>query len=300
MGWTYPASARIILPPLLILTPVGMVLVLVWETVRSRSREGAFACLRAWRSRAWLTGTLRIWLAVLLTTHAYMWLKLFTPFLNGALCDATIWRLEERLFLGYSPNLFILELFRDPGVLCAVDWSYPRLFRAGVYLTMAVFPALPSNRLRYDCTASFVLLWTLGGWLHVLLPAMGPCFWAPSAWGPYADQLKESAATQAALLRNYKELLVYRFSSQLSINPLYGVGAIPSMHNASQALLAFWAMRLSRPAGLLCWGTVVVIFFGSVITGWHYLIDAVAGILLAASVFLAGRLIAAQGRVSRP
>ena len=285
MAWTLGVSIAAVWPLPLYAVPAGMALVGLWEGARGGPRAGLARCVRVWKTAAWWWMTLRIWAAIILTTHIYIWLKLYMPLLNGRMLDPWVWNLEERVFFGYSPNRFILELFHQPWTLLAVDWSYPKVFLGGLYAGIILFPVLLSDRWRAACVTSYVLLWTLGGWLHVLLPAMGPCYWYPSIWEPSADWLRESFRGQAALLSNYRELTMYRFSPQVAVNPLYGIAAIPSMHNASQALLAFWTMRLNRPAGLLVWGSVALLFLGSVITGWHYLTDGVAGILLAAGVY---------------
>ena len=285
MLWTFPISAKLVVPLALEATPAGLAIVAAWEGLRSRSWAGVRECLRCWKRVDWWVLTLRIWLAFILTSHIYIWLKLNVPHLNGHLLDMWIWKMEERLFFGYSPNRFILELFSQPAVLEAVDWGYVKAFHSGLYASFYLLPYLLSNRLRVACVTSYAILWTLGAWIHVLLPALGPCYWFPSVWQPYAEWLRMSVASQAALLGNYRELTVFRYAGELKINPLYGVAAIPSMHNASQALLAFWAMRLNRLVGLVVWGSVALLFFGSVITGWHYLVDAVAGVLLAWGVF---------------
>jgi hypothetical protein len=233
--------------------------------------------------------TLRVWTGILLTAHVYIWLKLFVPFLGGPMLDPWIWRIEEWAFLGYSPNRFILELFGRPGVLQAVDWAYSKVFLAGLLAGIAVFPVLLDNRLRAACTAAYAVMWTLGGWIHVLLPAMGPCYWFPSVWAPWAEYLQESVRSQTALLANFRELTVHWSAGPVRVNPLYGIAALPSMHNASQAMLALWVSRWCRPAGSLAWGSVALLFLGSVITGWHYLADGIAGLALAGGVFAAVR-----------
>jgi hypothetical protein len=57
------------------------------------------------------------------------------------------------------------------------------------------------------------------------------------------------------------------------------------MHNANQFLLAFWAWRLGRFTGWVVALSAVAVFFGSVLTGWHYLVDSVAGVLMAWGAF---------------
>jgi hypothetical protein len=202
---------------------------------------------------------------------------------------------EGRLFFGYSPNLLFLELFRDPRVLSFVDWSYTRLFFNGLWASLLFFPALPSARLRVAAVTGFVSIWTLGGWLHVLLPVLGPCYVFPGWWKPYAEWLPRTLHSQAALLTNYQSLALFRHSADLHVNPLWGVAAFPSMHNASQFLLAFWAWRFNRACGWLVLVSALLIFFGSVITGWHYLVDSIAGVLMAWGAYALSRRLLRPG-----
>jgi hypothetical protein len=287
VAWTLPHTFRSFqwFPVLLSLS--AMPVVAAGEALRLRSWSGAGEYLRAVASWGWWRLTLRIWLGIVLTIHVYVWLKLYVPYLNPALFDGALWQIEERLAFGVSPNILLLELFKAPWVLRTVDWSYARVFEAGLYLIMMLFPALRSNPLRLAVATSFVLVWTLGGWLHVLVPALGPCYWFPAVWKPYAGWLRETAAMQAALWKNYQAMTVLRHVEGVRVHPIFGVAAFPSMHNASHVLLALWVGRLDRRAGWAVWSTVGLIFLGSVITGWHYVSDGVAGLLLAAACYAA-------------
>ena len=272
------------------LFPVGLSLagILLWalgSALRGRSLSAAKDYLRNLRTREWWILLIRIWLGIILSMHIYVWLKLYVPFLSGRTFDQAIWEAESALLGGYSPNIFLLELFRTPWVLRAVDWAYPELFLLGLYASLLIFPAVPASRLRVACVNAFILLWTAGGWLHVLLPALGPCYWFPSVWKPYTDWLPRSLFMQGELLNNYKALTLFRQAAGLQVHPEYGIAAFPSMHNASQFLLAFWACRFNRYAGFFVLVTAAVIFIGSVVTGWHYITDSVAGAGMAAGCY---------------
>src|SRR5262249_26055266 len=65
------------------------------------------------------------------------------------------------------------------------------------------------------------------------------------------------------------------------INPSLGIAAFPSLHVASQLYSALWVRRLAPTLGFVLLLTVGVLFVGSIVTGWHYLIDSVAGLVLA-------------------
>lgn len=272
-----------------VMSLAGMVVVGVYLAVSNRSWTAGRAYFRNLATWDWWLLTLRLWIGIVLMTHLYTWLKLCVPYLNPGTLDQAIWSLEEHLFFGYSPNVLMLELFRQPSVLGFVDWSYARLFINGLWISLILFPALPSPRIRIAAITGFVSMWTLGGWLHVLLPALGPCYWFPNVWKPFADWLPATLHSQATLLANYQGMTVFRQGADFQVNPLWGVAAFPSMHNANQFLLAFWAWRLNRVCGWLVLISALLIFFGSVITGWHYLIDSVAGVLMAWGAYALSR-----------
>jgi hypothetical protein len=283
--WTLGVSFLNYGPFIVILSLAGILLTGLGIGLRRRSVPAGLAYFAILRNREWWALTFRIWLGIVISLHLYMWLKLYVPFLNRNLLDASIWEFEQTLFGGVSPNIFLLELFKYPWALRGIDWAYPNLFQVGIIACLMFIPALPSRSLRLKCTTSYSLLWTSGGWLHVLLPAMGPCYWFPSAWKPFAEWLPLSLYMQAELLKNYQGLALSGHGAGIQLHTTFGVAAVPSMHNASQALLAMWAWRLNRWVGWGVWMTFAVIFLGSVITGWHYVVDALSGTALAAACY---------------
>ena len=265
----------------ILISLAGMITVGIYLTLTDWSWAKGKAYFRNLATWNWWLLTVRLWIGIILMTHIYTWLKLCTPDLHPGTLDQAIMAIEGRLFFGYSPNILFLELFHHPLALSFVDWSYARLFIFGLWAALFFFPALPSARLRIAAITGFVSIWTLGGWLHVLVPVLGPCYWYPGWWKPYAKWLPVTLHSQAALLANYQSLTLFRHAPDLHVNPLLGVAAFPSLHNANQFLLAFWALRLGKVYGWPVLISAILIFFGSVITGWHYLIDSVVGLLMA-------------------
>ena len=281
--WTLPVSFLTFGPYPVLLSLAGMLFMGLGLGLWRRRLSAAGAYFQRLLTWEWWSLTLRIWLGIVLSMHIYVWLKLYVPFINSNLLDTSIWEFEQSLLGGMSPNVFILELFKYPWALRGMDWAYPNLFQFGLLACLMIIPALPSRCLRLACATSYILMWTTGGWLHVLLPVMGPCYWFPSCWKPYAQWLPRTLHMQAELLKNYQELTLFGHGAGLQVHPAFGVAAMPSMHNANQALLAMWAWRLNRWAGWGIWITFALIFLGSVITGWHYVVDSVAGAALAAA-----------------
>ena len=91
--------------------------------------------------------------------------------------------------------------------------------------------------------------------------------WVPEAVG------REAFTNAALLLRGGTSIVL-------------GIGAFPSLHVAAQMYVFLWMRRLWTSGEVLFGIFVVVIFLGSMITGWHYFIDGVAGVALALGCYV--------------
>jgi len=232
------------------------------------------------RSRAWLLDTLRIAVATGLFIHAYGWIKLAVPLLHPRLVDQKLWELGRLIMAGHAPTEFLLTLFSAPPVLRAIDWTYANIFFASTLVASAFFGSSPSRRLRVAFMDANTALWLIGAWLYVALPSLGPAYRFPAMYLPYSDLLVKTQTLQRLLMTNYQNVLASAHGVLKPINVLFGVAAFPSLHVAFQTLVFFWMRRLWK------WGQIVfgvfagVILIGSVVTGWHYLVDGLAGLLL--------------------
>jgi hypothetical protein len=114
---------------------------------------------------------------------------------------------------------------------------------------------------------SFMLTWTIGMALAYIFSSAGPIF-----TGRYDPSLAPEAVRRIVdfLWTNYKNS-----GAQLG----GGISAFPSMH---VALAVWFALVLqARRATWLGVAYVIGIFAGSIILGWHYAMDSVAGIAVA-------------------
>jgi membrane-associated phospholipid phosphatase len=117
----------------------------------------------------------------------------------------------------------------------------------------------------------------------MLVPSIGPAYSFPGIWSAAEPFLQLSRHFQAVLIKNYQAVL--RLPSGGSVGDvqlMFGVAAFPSLHVAFQTFTFLW-MRRVWISGQVVFGIfALVILIGSVITGWHYLIDGIAGIVMAA------------------
>ncbi len=270
-----------LLPLFLIQTAIGVAIRAMW-----RRRD----YLRAIWSAEWLADTARLVVFSALSVHTYGWIKLAIPLMHPHLFDQTLWNVDRALFFGHSPNIFVLDLFSRPAALLGFfDWTYANVFVASINIASIVFLSAPQRRLRIGFMNSNTLMWIAGAWLYVLVPSLGPAYRFPEVWLPLAAMLAHTQGLQHILMTNYQHVLRDRAG-----NILFGIAAFPSLHVAFEVLVYLWMRRVSRVGTIAFAVFAILIFLGSVITGWHYLIDSIAGVALAlACYFAASRGVAA-------
>lgn len=245
--------------------------------------------LTAYRSKGWIADTLRLAVFTGLWTHTYGWIKLMIPLLHPRLFDQQLWSLDRTICFGYSPNVFLLTLFSSPPLLRVIDWSYANIFFTSLNIMAIFFASAPERRLRVAFMNSNALLWLTGAWLYVAVPSLGPAYRFPEVWLPLAPLLDRTQTFQRLLMSNYEAVSASLRGARRPINVLFGVAAFPSLHVAFQTLAFLWMRRLTRWGGIVFGVFACLIFIGSIVTGWHYLIDGVAGAALAWACYAATR-----------
>jgi hypothetical protein len=253
--------------------------VIAWRQGRAR------AYLRVIRSRVWITDTLRLVVFGAWTSYTYGCIKLLIPVGHPRLFDQELWNLDARLFFGFSPNVFFLSIFSHPLVLKAIDWTYANIFLASLWISSIYFLSAPNRRLRIAFMSSNAALWLTGAWLYMLVPSLGPAYRFPDVWLPLSASLGRTQFLQRLLMTNYQSAL-----HGGPANLLYGVAAFPSLHVGFVTLVFLWMRRLERWGAVLFGTLTLLIFIGSVVTGWHYLVDSIAGLVLAWGCYMAFRL----------
>jgi len=237
---------------------------------------------RVLRSTGWLSDTVRLVIFGSLMVHTYFWIKLVVPLLHPRLYDQELWNIDQKMFLGLSPNVLFLNVFANGVVLKVIDWSYARIFFISMSIAFMFFLSSPSRRLRAAFSTGNTILWIAGAWLYLLVPSVGPAFRFPDVWLPFAYGLDMTQHFQAFLMKNYQAVLrLPRGGSISDVQLTLGVAAFPSLHVAFQSFVFLWMRRLWIYGEIVFGVFAFVILIGSVVTGWHYLIDGIAGIVLA-------------------
>jgi hypothetical protein len=245
--------------------------------------------LAIYRSGSWIVDTVRLIVFSALCGYAYCWIKLAVPILHRSLYDQQLWNIDRAIGFGYAPTVFIVTLFSSARLAHFIDETYATVLVPAFSVIPAMFLSMPERRLRMAFMNSNTLLWLVGAWLYVAIPALGPAYSFPDIWMPLAPVLPKTQVLQRLLMANYRAAIT---ANSQPINLFFGVAAFPSLHVGFQVLTYLWMRRLTR------WGTLFAVlavftFIGSIITGWHYVVDGIAGALLAWAVYAAAQRVPA-------
>ena len=244
------------------------------------------------RTREWIVLSARLCVLQMAMAIFYSVLKLFIPLFNPGSFDRELWELDRLLFFGLSPNSFFLELFRIPAVLRFIDFIYGHIFFAFVMLAPAYFISRTSSTRRVAFFWGNALLWSTAVLMYNLIPSIGPIYRFPEVFSGTDSFFPNSRHLQIVLMKNYAGFIkVLQGVAPANLSIAFGVAAFPSMHVGFQSYVAMWVSRESRRAGLLIWLLTGITIVGSVATGWHYFVDAIAGLLLAWFFFVVARTI---------
>ena len=242
--------------------------------------------LRRLATAAWLTLWLRLWLTCFVFTYAYFWLKVSVPLINHRLWDHELWALDRLLHLGVSPSILLTELVQGSALVAPLEtwygWWLPTMM-----FGLSFFCAAPDAGTRRRFMLSSVLIWSLGPWLYMAMPALGPIYVYGDTWREIAPELPRAQAAQAMLWQNYRTVVAGRQGGLKRFNPTRGIAAMPSLHVGGHWLLLLWIRRRARPWLVPAAIGTVFTLLGSIVTGWHYAADGYVGIAIASLAYWA-------------
>lgn len=221
---------------------------------------------------------LRISLAVVGTLVFHFLLKSSIYLIHPRVWDAQLMQLDRWIHFGISPSLFFVELFKSVYFYRAVDIFYTMIYGIIAVLYPPIFVGILPGRPRDVFATAFVLVFIVGALLYMAVPS----------WGPVFVESKEFEASLQYMPRTVRvQSQLYNETASLVRNPtgrrtiVYGgAAAFPSLHVAILTLFSLVSRGISRTWFKINVMIVLFMMLGSVVTGYHYLIDAYAGLLL--------------------
>ncbi len=220
-------------------------------------------------------------------------LKSFIHLINPRTWDAALWTIDQTALFGLSPSVLATELFTNHRFLQFLDLFYSSLYFFLIVLSVPLLLVVPTLPRRMAFLAAYTSMWIAGSIVYLAVPSWGPVFVVSEA---FADVLRHMPATVGVQSVLFEEL------SSLVRNPLaprvvrFGsVAAFPSLHLAVVTVFAAASRWTSRPWFVGNVVVVLVMLIGSVVTGYHYLVDGWAGILLGLAACSFGRRVFPDG-----
>lgn len=284
---TYPRSAAVLVSsaPLAIVGGSAVAVVTVRRFLHRR-RAGRSDPI-PWSLEALIILRGVVCLLPLLSVHFL--LKSFIHLLNARTWDVLLLAWDQTLFFGLDPGRFFTGLFFQSTFLKAIDLVYSVLYPVHIAAACTIFLSLlpPARRLAFLSAWSF--LWIAGTVFYLSLPSWGPVFVTPDTFEPTLQHMPHTVSVQSVLYREIRSLVQHPLAPR---EVRYGcVAAFPSLHLAVVTLIALASRQLSRTWFVFNVLVVLLMLIGSVVTGYHYLLDGWAGILIGAAVWKAGLLL---------
>lgn len=213
-------------------------------------------------------------LAMLLVCLQFLcltWMKAMIPHVTPMWADAPLAKLE-RAILGQDA----WRLLPDPDAF--IDSAYA----AWLLVTYAAFVAVyfvRSERRSPLLLAFFLTVGLVGTFGQYLLPSGGPIFFERLGFG---DRFSAMAIPElAARTSDY----LWSAYSEGGVAVGTGISAFPSVHVATTA----WVAIAFRHPIAYTW--LALIFAGSIMLGWHYALDGIAGAIGALICYRLAKLI---------
>jgi hypothetical protein len=229
-----------------------------------------------------------VFAAFVLVMYFHFNLKMWVPLVNPARFDEAYMVTDRWL----EPAI---ALFRALRGLAPQDWLwFDHLYQLGFVLMFVVsFAVLAVSRDRHypHFVLGILLVLVLGGLSYLIAPAVGPFL--------FEDGLNAAATqAQAGMWRVYLRVVAEGAPWIAANGPEYFTGALaamPSLHIAHAAVMT-WYMHKSRL--IVRWPFLAILLFilvESVVSRWHYLVDAPAGLAVAAAAILIANRICDPG-----
>lgn len=193
----------------------------------------------------WLQFVALTWMKAMLPLATSMWADPMLANLEASFLGTDAWRLLP------GPNMVIEAPYTFWTVILCASF-------VGVYFRR-------SDNRETSLLAFFLTVGLLGTFGQYLLPSGGPVFWEKMGYG--GRFLDMALTDNVALTAGY----LWAAYDGRALDFATGISAFPSIHVATSAWIAL-AYR-----HWLGYAYFLAIFFGSIILGWHYALDGIAG-----------------------
>ena len=217
---------------------------------------------------------------------SFSWTKAMLPAAVPFWADPALANLDEALF-GRAAWKWALDVASSASVLS--DYAYQAWMLLHLLVLIGVLCLGPSAR-KSRIMIAYFLMWGLGTILSFAFSSAGPFFYQ---WLGFGDRFDDLIAHVGGMSKS--AAYIWSNYQDHAARPGAGISAFPSMHVA----LAVWIALAVRH--WLGWIYAALIFHGSYLLGWHYFLDAPAGVAVTLFAYLlAGKACDLISRRSAP
>jgi hypothetical protein len=212
---------------------------------------------------------------------------------GGFRWDASFAELDRMLHFGVYPHELLQPVLGHPWITFLLDRNYVLWFSVLFASCFIASFQVERSFARHRFLLALLLVWGIGGVvLATLFASAGPVYFArvTGATDPYAAHfayLHQVASDLGLKALGIQEKLWATYTAEPSLSL---ISAMPSMHSAITVLVFLACWQQGGWLRIVGGAFTAMILLGSVHLGWHYAIDAYAGILIAAAAWMsAGR-----------
>ncbi|HEV2784795.1 MAG TPA: phosphatase PAP2 family protein [Solirubrobacteraceae bacterium] len=222
------------------------------------------------------------------TYVAYRNLKSVVPLVRpGELFDRQLADFERGVLGGHDPAELlhtVLGTGLSTHILSTVYVIFVFFLPLSLAVALVFSPDLQGGI--YYATA-LSINWLIGAASYFLIPAMGPIYYAPALFADLPDT--QASHLQGLLLEQRREFLADPSAPGVAQN----IAAFASLHCSLlfTAALAAHLIGVGRRARIALWALFGVSTVATVHLGWHYVVDDVAGVLIAVAALALARVL---------
>jgi hypothetical protein len=246
------------------------------------------------RARLALTGG--VVLAFYVTYFAYRNLKSVVPLLRDELYDRRLADIDRGVFGGRDPAEVLHDLL-GTGISAEVLSVVYGLFFVFVPVSIALALVVPRDpRPGLFFVTALSLNWVLAAGSYFLLPSLGPVYAEP---GDFAALPSTGVSHLQTALLNQRTDFLY---DPGAAGAAQSIGAFASLHCSIffTAAIATHLLGAPRRVRAVVWALLALTVLATLYFGWHYVLDDVAGLVIAiSSLALARALTGFELRTAR-
>jgi len=236
----------------------------------------------------------RDWMPIFIVLFSYCTLKSIIPVINPLLLDEQFYHMDKFLFLNRSPTELIIKWI-PVSFIGFLSFGYISYFLIKFFAFSSIYCKVRDKHVFYEMVTAFSLTCILGLGLYFLFPAQGPIYYYPEKFESIQMPMSETKIydIQRDLWTVYEQVKMHNPQTFVELTKTSGVqngiAAFPSLHIAISCVLLFFLFRYNRPIFWLFFFPFCVMVVSTIYFGWHYVVDDIAGFVLAGFVLVVVR-----------